>query len=107
VPGRQRRAERAAGIARRRLHPEPVEAAVAQHLAVGDAVERDAAGEAEVARAVLGGEAARQRSTTSSVTACTEAARSMWRWVSGSSGRARRAAEQRVEAREVILRPVQ
>ena len=37
------------------------------------------------------------RSTTSSVTAWIEAARSMWRWVSSSFGLARRPAEQLVE----------
>ena len=46
--GRERRAERAAGVAGRRLDPDLVEAAVAQDLAVGDAIERDAAGEAEI-----------------------------------------------------------
>ena len=40
-----------------------------------------------------------RRSTTSSVTAWIDAARSIWRWVSSSSGFARGAAEQRVEAR--------
>jgi hypothetical protein len=38
------------------LHPYLLEAAVAQHLAVCDAIERDAAGEAQIARAGLGGQ---------------------------------------------------
>ncbi len=58
VVGGERRAERAAGVARRRLDPDALEGAVAQQLAVGDAVERDAAGEAEV---LLAGLAARAR----------------------------------------------
>jgi len=48
---RKRRADRAAGVARRGLDPDIVELAVAQHLAIGDAVQRDAAREAEIARA--------------------------------------------------------
>ena len=48
VVGGERGAERAAGVARRRLDPDALERAVAQDLAVGDAVERDAAGEAQV-----------------------------------------------------------
>ena len=47
----ERRAERAAGIAGRRLDPDVVERALAQQLAVGHAVQRDAAGQAEIARA--------------------------------------------------------
>ena len=60
VPDRERRADRAAGIARRRLHPDVLEGAVAQDLAVGHAVERDAAGETEIVEAVLARERARQ-----------------------------------------------
>jgi len=41
-------AEGAAGVAGRGLDPEALEDAVAQQATVGDAVERDAAGEAEV-----------------------------------------------------------
>jgi hypothetical protein len=51
VPVGERRPERAAGVAGRGLDPEVVEDALAQELAVGDAVERHAAGEAEVALA--------------------------------------------------------
>ena len=51
VIGGERRPERAAGVAGRRLDPDPLEGAVAQDLAVGDAVERDAAGQAEIASA--------------------------------------------------------
>jgi hypothetical protein len=58
--GGERRAERPAGVARRGLHPKIVETAVAQHLAVGDAIEGDAAGEAEIAHAGLGLERAGQ-----------------------------------------------
>ena len=46
--------QRAAGISGRRLHPHFVEAQVAKHFAVGDAIERHAAGEAQVARAGFG-----------------------------------------------------
>ena len=60
MPDRQRGAERAAGIARGRLHPDVLERAVAQDLAVGDAVERDAAGEAEVVEAVFARQRARK-----------------------------------------------
>ena len=49
-----------AGVARRRLNPDVFERAVAQHLAVGDAIERHAAGEAQVLRTGFLGEAARQ-----------------------------------------------
>ena len=58
--GRERGAERAAGVARRRLHPNPFELAVADDLSVGDAVERDAAGQAQMLGAGLGGDGARQ-----------------------------------------------
>ena len=57
---RERGAERAAGIARGRLDPDALEFAVAQHLAVGHAVERHAAGEAQILRAGLACERARQ-----------------------------------------------
>ena len=53
VPDRERDAERAAGVARRRLDPESLERPLAQQPAVADAVERDAAGEAEVLHAGL------------------------------------------------------
>ncbi len=53
VVGAQRRADRAAGVARRRLDPDAVETAVAQDLAVRDAVERDAARQAQLALAGL------------------------------------------------------
>ena len=72
--------------------------AVAQDLAVGDAVERHAAGQAQVLRCRSPRRATRvSRSMTSSVTAWIEAARSMWRWVEQLVGLARRPAEQRVE----------
>ena len=47
------RADRAAGIAGRRLHPDAVEQVLAQQLAVGDAVQRHAAGQADVLGAGL------------------------------------------------------
>ena len=56
--GRKRRADRPARVARRRLNPDAFERAVAQQLAVADAVERDAAGKAQVAGAGLAGERA-------------------------------------------------
>ena len=60
VIGGQCRAERAAGIARRRLHPHMVELAVAQDLAVGDAIERHTAGEAQISHAGFGRQCTRQ-----------------------------------------------
>ena len=57
--GGQRRPERAAGIAGRRLHPDVLEGAVAQHLAVGHAIECDAAGKTEVLDPVGRGQIAR------------------------------------------------
>ena len=54
------RADRAAGIAGRRLHPDAVEQVLAQQLAVGDAVQRHAAGQADVLRAGLLAHRARQ-----------------------------------------------
>ncbi len=78
VVGRQRGTDRAAGIARRRLNPDIVELAVAQHLAVGDAVQRDAAGEAQIAASRSACARLRvSRSTASSSTAWIEAAMSM------------------------------
>ena len=44
----QRRAHRPAGIAGSGLNPDSPESAVAQNFSVGDAVQRDAAGQAEV-----------------------------------------------------------
>ena len=49
--GGKRRTERAAGIAGGRLNPDVFETPVAQHLAVGDAIERHAAGETQIALA--------------------------------------------------------
>ena len=60
VVGGERRAKRAAGIAGCRLDPDVAKAALAQHLAVGDAIERHAAGKTEILHAGLGGEAARE-----------------------------------------------
>ena len=69
MPDEQRGAERAAGVARRRLDPDVLERPFAQQPAVGDAVERDAAGQHQVLHAGLAGAASRpMRSTTSSVT---------------------------------------
>src|SRR5207244_8199602 len=47
VMDRERDADRPAGVARRGLDPEPAERALAEEPTVADAVERDAAGEAE------------------------------------------------------------
>ena len=44
----QRRAQRAARIARRRLNPHVLEVAVAQDFAVGHAVQRYASGQAKI-----------------------------------------------------------
>ena len=98
VVGGERRAERTAGIAGRRLDPDVAKAAVAQHLAVGDAIERDTAGKTEIVHAGLVGETRVSRRTTSSVTAWIDAAMSMCCCVSQLFGLARRAAEQRIEA---------
>ena len=96
--GGQRRAERAAGIARGRLDPDPLELAVAQDLAVGDAVQRDAAGQAQVllhrspSRASASGAAPPPRSPPGSMPRgpCRAGVSELFRL-------ARRAAEQRVE----------
>ena len=56
----KRRAERAAGVARRRLHENLVEAAVAKHLAIGDAIQGYAAGKTEIAKPGFGRERTRQ-----------------------------------------------
>src|SRR6185503_4229535 len=53
MPERERYAERAAGVSRRGLDPEIVERPFAQDAPVGDAVERHAAGEAELGEAGL------------------------------------------------------
>jgi hypothetical protein len=53
VPDRESRPDRAAGITGGRLHPDALKCAVAQQLAIGDAVERDATGQAEVPQAVF------------------------------------------------------
>ena len=77
--------DRAAGIAGRRLHPDVLEGAVAQDLAVGDAVERHAAGEAQIVERHARARSERaSRSITSSVTFWIEAAMSMWNGVSSS-----------------------
>ena len=52
VIGGERSTEGAAGVARGRLHPNALEGAVAQDLAVADAVQRHAAGQAQVLDAV-------------------------------------------------------
>ena len=41
-------ADRAAGITRRRLNPDALEGTIAQNLAIGDAIERDATSKAEI-----------------------------------------------------------
>ena len=56
----ERGAQRSAGIARRGLNPDVLEMAVAQHLAVGHAVQRDAAGQAEIRHAGFGRERSRE-----------------------------------------------
>ena len=50
VPDEQRRAERAAGVAGGRLDPDVLERPLAQDAAVADAVQRHAAGQAQVLR---------------------------------------------------------
>ena len=47
MPDEQRRAQRAAGVAGGGLDPDVLERALAQDAAVADAVQRDAAGQAE------------------------------------------------------------
>ncbi len=51
--GRQRRAQRATGIAGRRLDPHALEAAIAQDFGIGHAIQRHAASHAEIAGAGL------------------------------------------------------
>ena len=53
VPDEQRRAQRAAGVAGRRLNPDVVERPLAQQPAVGHAVERHAAGQHQTRHARL------------------------------------------------------
>ena len=77
VIGHKRGAERAAGIARGRLHPDLLEFAVAQDFAIGDTIERHAAGQAEIPLRIFRRQTASEGSITSSRAACTEAAMSM------------------------------
>ena len=58
--GTQGRAQRPARVARGGLDPQALEAAVAEHLAVGHAVQGHAPGQAEVGQARLRGDGARQ-----------------------------------------------
>ena len=45
-----------AGVARCRLNPQFLEGAIAQHLAIGNAVERDTSGQAKLAETGFGGQ---------------------------------------------------
>ena len=58
--GAQGGAQRAAGIAGRGLHPDALEDVRSQQLAVGDAIQRHAAGQAEVFLAGVASDASRQ-----------------------------------------------
>src|SRR5262245_34168588 len=58
MPTRQRGPDSAAGVAGGRLDPDVLERTVAENLAVGDAIERDAAGQAQVLEPVLARERA-------------------------------------------------
>src|SRR5262245_44969640 len=60
VPGRKRSPDRTASVTGRRLHPDVREGAVAQDLAVGDAIECHAARQAEIVEPMLAPERARQ-----------------------------------------------
>ena len=60
MPHRKGGADRAAGIARGRLYPDILEGAVAENFAVGDAIERDAASEAEIVDPMLARERPRE-----------------------------------------------
>ena len=60
VPGRQRRAQGTARVARGGLDPELLEMPVAQYLAVGDAIQRDAASQAQIGLASVGRQGAGQ-----------------------------------------------
>ena len=53
MPDAQRGAEGAAGIARGRLNPNLIEGLLAQDAPVADAVQRDAAGQTQIAQAGL------------------------------------------------------
>jgi hypothetical protein len=100
VPGEERRPEGPARVARRGLDPDLLEGSLAQHAAVGDAVERDAPGHRRgCAHPSACGCSARSCSTISSVTAWIEAAMSISRWVIAVSALARRAAEEVVHLR--------
>ena len=108
MPDEQGRAQRAAGIAGRRLDPEVVEVALAEQPAVGHAVERHAAGQDQVLHP---GPLARTwrpiRSTASSVTAWMLAARSMCRCSRGDSGERGGPPKRRWNRRLVIVSPWQ
>ena len=58
MPGGQRRAQSAPGIARRRLNPQPLEPGFPQDAPVGHAVQRHAAGQAQIVCALLSMQAA-------------------------------------------------
>ncbi len=60
MPASQSGADRAAGVACGRLNPNPIDSSIANDLAVGDTVERHAAGETQVADAVLAHQRPRQ-----------------------------------------------
>ena len=60
IIGRERRSQGAAGVAGGRLNPDIPKRAVAQDLAVGDAIKRNAAGKAEIFHAGIGGKTAGQ-----------------------------------------------
>ena len=68
MPDELRDAERAAGVAGGRLDPESLERAFAQQPAVADAVERDAAGQAQVSSPVSRCAVRAMRSMISSLT---------------------------------------
>ena len=99
MAGGECRADRAAGISCRRLNPDVADGAVAQHFAVGDAIERDPAGEAQLFHAGFGGERPR-KPQHHFFRHCLDRGGKVHLALGQPDVRlARRAAEQRVEAR--------
>ena len=99
VIDRERRAQRAAGITRRRLNPDPAKAASRSTLPLATQLSATPPARHRFSIPVSSARLRVRRSTTSSSTAWMEAAMSMCLCVEPAFGIARGAAEQRVEAR--------
>ena len=84
--GRERRAERAAGVAGRRLDPDPSNLPSRSTLPFATQLSATPPARQRFSAPVSAASERVSRSTTSSVTAWIDAARSISRWVSNSSG---------------------